>query len=80
MEPDPVRRHDVWRFLYKNRLPASRWAVLAQDRAMMEGMEPDAHPREMRHLHDKAIVRLRRHLRGLATRQIAELAAAQVPA
>ena len=68
-------QRDTWRFLYRNRLEARHWAVLEQDRELMEEMEPDANQREMLYQHDMGIVRLRRHLRGLATRQIAEQAA-----
>ena len=37
---------------------------------MMEEMEPDANEREMLYQHDMGLVRLRRHLRGLAQAQI----------
>ncbi len=59
--------------------PSCAGEVLAQDREMMEDMEADANQREMLYQHDMGLVRLRRHLRGLATRQIAELAAAPAP-
>ena len=36
----------------------------------LEQMEPDANQREMLYQHDMGIVRLRRHLRKLATAQI----------
>ena len=72
-------QRDTWRFLYRNRLEARHWAVLEQDREMMEDMEPDANQREMLYQHDMGIVRLRRHLRGLATRQIAELGTPPAP-
>ena len=42
---------------------------------MMEDMEPDANQREMLYQHDMGIVRLRRHLRQLAQRQIEMLGA-----
>lgn len=73
-------QRDTWRFFYKSRLEARHWAVLEQDRLMMEDMEPDANQREMLYQHSMGIVRLRRHMRGLATRQIAELTAAPAKA
>ena len=33
---------DVWRFLYRRVLEERHWAVLEQDRAMIEAMPPDA--------------------------------------
>lgn len=68
-------QRDTWRFLYRNRLEARHWAVLEQDREMMEDMEPDANQREILYQHDMGIVRLRRHLRQLAQRQIETLGA-----
>ena len=56
-------------------MEARHWTVLEQDRVMMEAMEPDANQREHLYEHDAGLVRLRRHLRGLAEK---ELAAAQV--
>lgn len=61
---------DTWRFLYRSRLEARHWRVLEQDRAMLEEMEPDANQHENLYQHDLGIVRLRRHLRGLAQAQI----------
>jgi hypothetical protein len=42
--------------------------VLEQDR-VAEAMEPDANQREHLYAHDMGIVRLRRHLNGLAKQQ-----------
>ena len=50
------------------------WAVLEQDRIMMEQMELDANERENLYQHDLGIVRLRRHMRNLAVAQLAEAA------
>ena len=61
---------DTWRFLYKNRLEARHWHVLEQDRVLIENMEPDANQHEQLYQHDLGIVRLRRHLRGLAQQQL----------
>ena len=63
---------DTWRFLYRNRLEARHWAVLEQDRIMMEQMEADANERENLYQHDIGLVRLRRHLRRQAQEQIDE--------
>ena len=65
-------QRDTWRFLYKNRLEQRHWNVLEQDRVAMENMEPDANQREHLYAHDMGIVRLRRHLRKLATEQISK--------
>ncbi|MFA7624559.1 MAG: aromatic ring-hydroxylating dioxygenase subunit alpha [Pusillimonas sp.] len=62
---------DSWRFLYKNRLEARHWAVLEQDRVVLEKMEPDANQREHLYQHDVGITRIRRQLRKLATEQLA---------
>ncbi len=67
---------NTWRFLYRNRLEARHWAVLEQDRVMMEQMEPDANARENLYQHDIGLVRLRRHLRRLAQDQVDAKAAA----
>ena len=64
-------QRDTWRFLYRNRLEARHWAVLEQDRVMMEAMEPDANQRENLYAHDMGLVRLRRHMKNLAKEQLA---------
>jgi len=63
---------DTWRFLYRNRLEARHWAVLEQDRVMLEQMEYDANEREGLYQHDIGLVRLRRLLRRLAEEQVDE--------
>jgi phenylpropionate dioxygenase-like ring-hydroxylating dioxygenase large terminal subunit len=63
-------QRDAWRFLYKDRLEARHWAVLEQDRIAVEHMEPNANRREFLYQHDMGLVRLRRHLRKLATAQL----------
>jgi phenylpropionate dioxygenase-like ring-hydroxylating dioxygenase large terminal subunit len=63
-------QRDTWRFLYKNRLEQRHWNVLEQDRVAVENMEPDANKYENLYAHDMGIVRLRRHLRMLATEQL----------
>ena len=62
-------QRDTWRFLYKNRLEARHWAVLEQDRIMLEVMEPDANQREHLYAHDVGLVRLRRALKTMCTEQ-----------
>ena len=66
----PGWQRDTWRFLYRNRLEARHWHVLEQDRVMLEQMPQDANMQENLYQHDLGIVRLRRHLRGLAQAQI----------
>ncbi|HLS51733.1 MAG TPA: aromatic ring-hydroxylating dioxygenase subunit alpha [Burkholderiaceae bacterium] len=61
---------DCWRFLYKNRLEARHWAVLEQDRVMLEAFEPDANQREHLYAHDVGVMRARRQLRQLAIEQL----------
>jgi phenylpropionate dioxygenase-like ring-hydroxylating dioxygenase large terminal subunit len=63
-------QRDAWRFLYRNRLEARHWAVLEQDRVMLEQMEPDANQHEHLYQHDIGLVRLRRLLKKLATEQV----------
>ena len=69
-------QRDVWRFLYRNRLEARHWVVLEQDRVMLENMEPDANRREHLYEHDVGLSRLRRHMQGMAQKQIAAAQAA----
>jgi phenylpropionate dioxygenase-like ring-hydroxylating dioxygenase large terminal subunit len=69
-------QRDAWRFLYKNRLEERHWKVLEQDRVVMEAMDANANEHEMLYHHDIGIVRLRRHLRKLASAQLAAAAAA----
>jgi len=63
-------QRDVWQFLYRNRLEARHWAVLEQDRLMMEAMEPDANQRERQYEHDLGLQRLRQHMQRLALKQL----------
>ncbi|OUL48127.1 3-phenylpropionate dioxygenase [Pseudomonas aeruginosa] len=71
-------QRDTWRFLYRNRLEARHWAVLEQDREMLEFMEPDANQRENLYQHDLGLVRLRRHLKNLAKAQLELIEARQL--
>jgi phenylpropionate dioxygenase-like ring-hydroxylating dioxygenase large terminal subunit len=67
---------DVWRFLYKARLEERHWAVLEQDRRLIEVMPLDAWRRESLYQHDVALARLRRMIRRDAQGQIAARKAA----
>jgi phenylpropionate dioxygenase-like ring-hydroxylating dioxygenase large terminal subunit len=73
-------QRDSWRFLYRTRLEERHWAVLEQDRVMLEAMPPDAHQREQLYQHDIALVRLRRQLRAAARDQLRREAAAEAGA
>lgn len=66
-------QRDTWRFLYKNRLEARHWAVLEQDRAMLEDMDDDIRDHEILYKHDLGIVRLRRRWKALAIEQLEAL-------
>jgi phenylpropionate dioxygenase-like ring-hydroxylating dioxygenase large terminal subunit len=67
-----------WRFLYRAVLEANHWAVLEQDRVILEGMPDDARRREMLYQHDLGVSRIRQILTRAAKSQIeAELAQAQ---
>ena len=61
---------DLWRFLYRERLEARHYAVLEQDRIVLEGMADDAREHEILYQHDIGITRLRRRFRALAREQI----------
>ncbi|PWE29658.1 aromatic ring-hydroxylating oxygenase subunit alpha [Pararhodobacter marinus] len=60
-----------WRFLYRTMLEERHWAVLEQDRVMLEGMPDDARKREMLYQHDIGVAHLRRALNSAAKAQIA---------
>lgn len=60
---------DTWRFLYKTKLEDRHWAVLEQDRTMLEQMALDADQAENLYQHDLGVVRLRRLYKGLAEEQ-----------
>lgn len=67
---------ESWRFLYRAQLESNHWAVLEQDRVMLEGMPDDARRREMLYQHDLGVSRIRQILTRAAKSQIdAELAA-----
>ncbi|WP_024794602.1 Rieske 2Fe-2S domain-containing protein [Tomitella biformata] len=60
---------DVWRFLYRTTIEARHWAVVEQDRVMLEAMALDADQAENLYQHDLGVIRLRRLYRGQAEEQ-----------
>jgi phenylpropionate dioxygenase-like ring-hydroxylating dioxygenase large terminal subunit len=73
-------QRDAWRFLYKTRLEGLHWAVLEQDRIVLEAMEPDAREHEFLYQHDTGLARLRRLMLDAARAQVAALAEAKAAA
>lgn len=66
---------ESFRFLYRARMEATHYAVLEQDRVMLEGMPDDARRREMLYQHDIGVSRIRQILTRAAKTQVeAELA------
>lgn len=66
-------QRDVWRFLYRTTIEPRHWAVVEQDRAMLEAMAPDADGAENLYQHDLGVIRLRRLYKSLAREQAKEL-------
>lgn len=62
---------DLWRFLYRERLEARHYAVLEQDRIVLEGMPADAREHETLYQHDIGVTRLRRRFKAIAREQVA---------
>lgn len=62
-------QRDVWRFLYKNRLEGRHWAVLEQDREVLESMSGDARTHENLYEHDGGLTRLRKFMENIAEDQ-----------
>jgi phenylpropionate dioxygenase-like ring-hydroxylating dioxygenase large terminal subunit len=67
---------DVWHFMYRTKLEGLHWAVLEQDRAVLENMAPNARSREFLYQHDTGLARLRRLLQKKAEAQLEALARA----
>jgi phenylpropionate dioxygenase-like ring-hydroxylating dioxygenase large terminal subunit len=61
---------ESFRFLYRAKMEATHWAVLEQDRVMLEGMPDDARRREMLYQHDIGVSRIRQILTRAAKSQI----------
>ncbi|MBX3551757.1 MAG: aromatic ring-hydroxylating dioxygenase subunit alpha [Pseudolabrys sp.] len=69
-------QRDTWRFLYRTKIEERHWAVLEQDREILEGCQPGIEKHEMLYQHDAGVIRLRRYLAQEASRQLAALDAA----
>jgi phenylpropionate dioxygenase-like ring-hydroxylating dioxygenase large terminal subunit len=69
-------QRDMWRFLYKTKLEGRHWAVLEQDRIVLEAMAPDARDHEFLYQHDTGLARVRRLMETEAKAQADALAAA----
>ncbi len=67
-------QRNVWRFMYRNRLEALHWAVLEQDRLVLEAMQGNARDQEILYEHDMGLSRVRRDMKKAAERQLSELA------
>ena len=70
-------QRSVWRFLYRNRLEALHWAVLEQDRMLLENMAPAARDSEFLYQHDVGLNRVRRIFENKAASQVTARAAAE---
>jgi phenylpropionate dioxygenase-like ring-hydroxylating dioxygenase large terminal subunit len=66
-------QRDVWRFLFRTSLEGKHWAVLEQDRALLEAYAPDADRSEHLYRHDLGIARYRKHVRHQAKAQLEAL-------
>jgi phenylpropionate dioxygenase-like ring-hydroxylating dioxygenase large terminal subunit len=64
---------DVWQFMYRTKLEGLHWAVLEQDRVVLENMAPGARSREFLYQHDTGLARLRRVLQKKAEAQLEAL-------
>lgn len=71
-------QRDVWHFMYKNRLEGLHWAVLEQDRTILENLAPNAREHEYLYQHDVGLGRVRNMLRTRAREQVEMLTAAGV--
>jgi len=66
-------QRDTWRFLYKTVLEPRHWAVLEQDRELMDGCGLGLEKGEMLYQHDAGLIRLRRYLAQQTRGQLADL-------
>jgi len=71
---------NVWRFMYRNRLEGLHWAVLEQDRYVLESLPDTARDHEFLYEHDVGLARVRRMLEKRASEQAQARAALQQPA
>lgn len=65
-------QRDMWRFMYRNRLEKLHWAVLEQDRLLLENLAPDASAYEYLYQHDVGLSHLRRIMQKTAKAQVME--------
>ena len=70
-------QRNVWRFMYRNRLEGLHWAVLEQDRYVLESLSENARSREFLYDHDVGVARARRMLEKRAAEQANARAAVQ---
>lgn len=70
-------QRDTWRFFYRNRLEGLHWAVLEQDRVVLEELPRDARNQEFLYEHDVGLARVRRMLETRAQEQARALLALQ---
>jgi hypothetical protein len=61
---------DVWQFMYRTKLEGLHWAVLEQDRLVLENLSPGARSREFLYQHDTGLARVRRELERRAQAQL----------
>jgi phenylpropionate dioxygenase-like ring-hydroxylating dioxygenase large terminal subunit len=73
-------QRDTWKFLYRARLEGLHWAVLEQDRIVLEDMAPQAREHEFLYQHDAGLGRVRTVLLKAARDQVRALAAAKTSA
>ena len=73
-------QRDTWKFLYRARLEGLHWAVLEQDRIVLEDMAPQAREHEFLYQHDAGLGRVRTVLQKEARDQVRALNAAKAVA
>jgi hypothetical protein len=66
--------------MFRTKLEGLHWAVLEQDRFVLENMAPDARAHEFLYQHDTGLARLRRILEQKAKTQLEALEKANAPA
>jgi phenylpropionate dioxygenase-like ring-hydroxylating dioxygenase large terminal subunit len=67
-------QRDAWKFLYKNRLEGLHWAVLEQDREVLETLTPNSMEKESLYQHDTGLARVRRLMQQRAQSDLEALA------
>lgn len=70
-------QRNTWRFFYRNRLEGLHWAVLEQDRIVLEVLPRDARNKEFLYEHDVGMAQVRRMLERRAREQAQALLALQ---